>query len=242
MRTATIAVVVGLLALGAWGSCRRNLPKVTDQPPKIWLASAPPTAPAARTPPAAKPRPRKPKPAAKKQAPDRFELVRPAPEGFVPEPGRALKLTLIPERTFVSRGRSFWYRLELQNAGREPFLWREDRSFFEDGFLQNSDVQFFVTQPDGHEVRMLPPLDDPGRSAESNGIEVNLSPGETLVSRPWAYQGRGAGATDSVWGPFRELATRYDFAFLGGYRIKAVLTRPELGKVESNEVAFEVVP
>lgn len=236
MRTATIAVVVGLLALAAWGSCRRNLPRVTKQPPKIWLAAAPPTAPAARTP-SPRPKPKR----KKKPAPPRFELVRPAPRDFVPRPGRALNLKLIPERAFVSRGRSFWYRLELQNEGREPFLWREDRSFFEDGFLQNADVQFFVTQPDGRSVRMLPPLDDPGR-VESTGIQVTLSPGETLVSRPWAYQGRGATRTESVWGPFRELASRYQFAFLGGYRIKAVLTRPELGTVESNEVSFEVVP
>lgn len=208
------------------------------EPPGRADAAAP--APVVTSPPAPlpiKPQPKKKAPAS--PAPPVYELVRPAPKGFKPVEGRKVELKLIPEREYVSRGRSFWYRLEMQNMGRQTLQWDEKDSFFEDGYLRDANVRFLVTQPDGREVRMQPPLDDYGAERDGGGIRVRLKSGETLVSRPWAYQGDGVG---QVWGPFRELASRYNFTFLGRYKIKAVLNREALGLVESNEVEFDVVP
>lgn len=232
MKTAALALAAAVALM--W-SCRRKLPQVAETGKAVAAVPATPVMVQAPLPPQA------PKRAGKRPArPPGFELIRPAPPGFKAQDGAPIALTLIPEREYVNRGRSFWYRLELQNLGRKDLLWQESDSFFEDGYLRDANVQFFVTQPDGRTVRMLPPHDDAGKGrGAAEPINVRLKPGETLVSRPWAYQGGNSG---QVWGPFRELASRYDFTFLGRYKIKAVLKRPELGAVESNEVTFDVVP
>lgn len=229
MRAAAISIAVFFAFLA---TLRREPPGRADAAaPAPRIIVPPPPLPMKAEP------PKKEKP--KAPGPPAYELVRPAPKGFKPVEGRKVELKLIPEREYVSRGRSFWYRLEMQNMGRQTLLWDEKDSFFEDGYLRDANVRFLVTQPDGRVVRMLPPLDDYGADRDGTGIRVRLKSGETLVSRPWAYQGDGAG---QVWGPFRELASRYNFTFLGRYKIKAVLNREALGQVESNEVEFDVVP
>ena len=53
------------------------------------------------------------------RAKDRAELVRPTPPGFKPRLA-SVKITMIARDSKVKVGGSFWYRIELQNVGRNP--------------------------------------------------------------------------------------------------------------------------
>lgn len=55
-----------------------------------------------------------------RDAATRRELVTAAPPGFKPKAqGRALELALIPQKTMLRKGQSFWYRAEIKNVGTE---------------------------------------------------------------------------------------------------------------------------
>ncbi len=86
----------------------------------------------------------------------RREYVRPAPAGFVPgEAKRAITLTLVPEKTTIKVGDRLKYRLEVQNVGREKLFFYEYQSFVRTGVLQNSSkYKFYLTPPDGKEIRL----------------------------------------------------------------------------------------
>ncbi|MBI4679420.1 MAG: hypothetical protein HY748_17735 [Elusimicrobia bacterium] len=154
---------------------------------------------------------------ARREAEDRAEFVRPAPKGFGPEGRRKIRLTLIPKKAMMKTGETFWYRLELQNVGREPILFDERSSFWKVGNGLGK-CRFRITPPGGKEQlgRLLEDLDEPFRKTivlpehlatdeekqryardlvERQGWEnsrryhlyVNLQPGETLVTRAWRF-------------------------------------------------------
>lgn len=65
---------------------------------------------------------------------ERRELVRPAPAGFKPAAmDRKFRLTLIARDKTIRIGETFWYRLELQNLGRETVHFWETPSFLKNG-------------------------------------------------------------------------------------------------------------
>ncbi|TBR24878.1 hypothetical protein EPO15_03205 [bacterium] len=89
---------------------------------------------------------------------ERAELVRPAPKGFKPEPvARKLKLTLIARDKTIREEESFWYRLELQNVGREAVRFRESPSFLKDGRrYDDGRWEFYMVRPNGKKERIPP--------------------------------------------------------------------------------------
>jgi len=90
------------------------------------------------------------------EAADQAELVRPAPAGFKPEPvARKVKLTLIPKKTLFRRGEIFWYRLELQNVGRESIDFTQQESIFKSLGTWPGGYDFWLTEPDGHVVKLV---------------------------------------------------------------------------------------
>ncbi len=205
----------------------------------------------------------------RREAEDRAELVKPAPPDFKPEGRRAARLKLIPKSPTMRVGENFWYRLELQNVGREPISLDESPSFWKIGNALNNKVEFRITSPEGKEERgvvkypllfhcipkqyefpkyivteqdrrrFLDDLSEKKRReiSRSEHLMVTLQPGETLVTRPWAW-----GDDDErsrleeeceisdfpVAGEFRELVLRSDFKFdrPGAYRIKALYMDP----------------
>lgn len=92
----------------------------------------------------------------RRMAEDRAELVRPAPKGFKPEGRRKAGLALIPKSAMIRSGEPFWYRLEIQNVGREPIEFNERPSFWKIGNATQLDYAFFVTPPDGGERKVVP--------------------------------------------------------------------------------------
>lgn len=95
---------------------------------------------------------------------DRKELVRPTPAGFKPEnTRRRIGLALIAKSPQIHKGANLWYRLELQNLGREPVYWAESPSFFKNGdALALSKFRFHLIPPDGDEIEMSPWKSAPG--------------------------------------------------------------------------------
>ena len=88
---------------------------------------------------------------------ERAELVRPAPRGFKPESAtRKLKMTLVARDKTIRAEESFWYRLELQNIGREPVKFREEPSFLKDGQRIDDKWGFYLLRPNGKPERILP--------------------------------------------------------------------------------------
>lgn len=176
------------------------------------------------------------------QQEDRKELLRQPREDWTPgAAGRKLNLLLLAERSKIRKGEPFGYRLEMQNAGREPLPVKEDApSFIKDGSLCGSNAfRLYATPPKGKE-RVLPckpvdvaevrPSTAPARRPPS-ALDVTLLPGEYLLTR-----GSGPGK------PFRPLETATTFEALGTYRLKAVYA-PEGGlRAESNTIEVEVVP
>lgn len=82
---------------------------------------------------------------------ERAEMVRPAPRGFKPEKAaRRLHLTLVARDKSIKVGQTFWYRLELQNVGKEPIEIDENASFLKDGErYDDGTFDFFVTTAAG---------------------------------------------------------------------------------------------
>ena len=105
---------------------------------------------------------------------DHAEMVRPAPPGWKPaSPGYKIKLTLIPQSTMLRKGRSFWYRLELQNVGQEAIDFRDPNySNFKTGDGSANDFDFYVTEPDGTVARMASPLDVDGCTGFGDEIHI----------------------------------------------------------------------
>ncbi|MFA6317914.1 MAG: hypothetical protein WC943_10885, partial [Elusimicrobiota bacterium] len=155
--------------------------------------------------------------ASQREAEDRAELVRPAPKDFKPEGRRKIRLVLIPKQRRLKTGENFWYRLELQNVGKEPILFDDRPSFWKIGnrFMP---CHFYITPPDGKEVRgnlvedfmdsrektiVLPDhlttdearrkyaaeivKEEGNRRSRLLHLHVNLQPGETLVTRAWRF-------------------------------------------------------
>lgn len=82
---------------------------------------------------------------------DRKELVRPAPPRFKPEKtARKIRLNLIARDKKIKVGQTFWYRLEIQNVGKEALEFSEDPSFLKDGrYYDLGRYEFWIVQPDG---------------------------------------------------------------------------------------------
>lgn len=87
---------------------------------------------------------------------ERRELVRPAPPHFKPElVDRKLRLTLIPRETTIRAGERLWYRIELQNVGREPVRFREHSTFLKNGDRYASGRwNFDLIEPGGGRVAL----------------------------------------------------------------------------------------
>lgn len=173
---------------------------------------------------------------------DRKELLRQPREDWTPgAAGGKLSILLLAERSKIRKGEPFGYRLEMQNAGREPLPVKEDApSFVKDGSLCGSNAfQLYATPPKGKERLLACKPEDPAEVRPStaparrppSALDVTLLPGEYLLTR-----GSGPGK------PFRPLETSTGFDALGTYRVKAVYA-PEGGvRAESNTVEVEVVP
>lgn len=86
---------------------------------------------------------------------DRKNHVRQAPSDFKPEDARRkLKLTLIPERTMIRKGKRFSYQAEIQNVGRENVSFYEDGSFVLKGRLIGTRFKFLLIREDGEESEL----------------------------------------------------------------------------------------
>lgn len=196
------------------------------------------------------------------EARDRAELVRPAPPGYKPPfKGKKVVLRLIPRDKILRPGQEFWYRLELTNAGTKPIWWSGDEgAFFKTGHLQpGGKIRFFVIDEAGRRQQMLEPehgtgslasdirlpagwtkeqraefiaeLNDPRR----NKLDIELRPGETLVSRGGpdpsdeeeiALIEAGKNPATFPRGPYRTLNTRYTFQKPGRYRLQVTMENP----------------
>lgn len=88
---------------------------------------------------------------ARVRAEERKELVRSAPPGFKSvSAARKLKLTLVARDKKIRVGQTFWYRLELQNIGRQEVTIQEFHSFLKSGYrLEDDKFQFYAALPDG---------------------------------------------------------------------------------------------
>lgn len=91
------------------------------------------------------------------RASERREMVRPAGRGFRPTAaGRAVRLLLAARDRQIKVGQTFWYRLELQNVGKEAVRISEDPSFLKNGrFYDERRYAFWIKGPDGQRRRML---------------------------------------------------------------------------------------
>lgn len=87
---------------------------------------------------------------------ERRELVRPAGPDFKPEPvDRKLRLTLIPRDKTIRVGERFWYRIELQNLGREPVRFLDFDSFLKNGALISMRWDFELVDPHGKRIDLV---------------------------------------------------------------------------------------
>lgn len=161
---------------------------------------------------------------------DRKELSRQPKQEWTPEnTPRKLKILLLLDKNRIRKGESFRYRLEMQNLGREPLPFRETApSFIKDGSLCGRGAFKLYAAPPGGKERLLPcrPAEETG-----SGLDLVLQPGEYLLTR-------GAGPKDH----FRELRTKFSFAALGTYTLKAVYAPGDGFRAVSNTVTLEVVP
>ena len=162
---------------------------------------------------------------------DRHELVLQPKEAG--KPGTVpLKLTiqLISEKSNLSLGDKYRYRLEIRNVGREPVAFRESApSFIKDGSLcAPADFSLLVTPPGGAE-RAVPCEPASAPAAAGSALDLTLQSGEYLLTRPEGPSSR-----------FRELRTPFHFDRPGTYRLKTVYAAAGL-RAESNTVAVDVV-
>lgn len=88
---------------------------------------------------------------------ERRELVRPAPAGFKPAAkDRKFRLTLFARDKTIRVGETFWYRLELQNLGRETVHFWETPSFLKNGSSYDMGRwDFFLIAPSGARKLMV---------------------------------------------------------------------------------------
>jgi hypothetical protein len=88
---------------------------------------------------------------------ERRELIRPAPKGFKPAAlDRKFRLTLVPKEKTIRVGETFWYRLELQNLGRQTVHFWETPSFLKNGSSYDMGTwDFFLKAPDGTSKLMV---------------------------------------------------------------------------------------
>lgn len=97
--------------------------------------------------------------AEKYRARDRELHVRSAPPDFKPEDARRkLKITLIPERTMIRKGKKFRYQVEIQNIGRENISFGGGPSFVLEGKfgrIWGGNFKFLLTGPDGKELEAV---------------------------------------------------------------------------------------
>lgn len=173
---------------------------------------------------------------------DRKELSRQPKQEWTPEnTPRKLKILFLLDKNRIRKGESFHYRLEMQNLGREPLAFREtEPSFIKDGSLCGSGAFKLYAAPPGGKERLLPckPAEEAAVQASTapaeetgSGLDLVLQPGEYLLTR-------GAGSKDH----FRELRTKFSFAALGTYTLKAVYVPGDGFRAVSNTVTLEVVP
>lgn len=171
---------------------------------------------------------------------DRRELLRqPAPEWKPGGADRKLEMLLLIDKTRIRKGDAFGYRVEMQNAGREPLEIKESApSFTKDGSLcGGTPFKILVTPPGGKE-RALPCAPEGAVAASTvtaappaSALELTLQPGEYLLTRASGPGNR-----------FRPLLTAMRFEALGTYRLRAAYDPKGPFRAESNVVALEVVP
>lgn len=174
------------------------------------------------------------------QEQDRHELTRqPAPDWKPGGEERKLAMLLLIDKTRIRKGDGFGYRVEMQNAGREPLEIKEGApSFTKDGSLcGRTPFKILVTPPGGRETAL--PCAPKGAVAVStgpaappeSGIELILQPGEYLLTRASGPKNK-----------FRPLLTEMKFDAVGTYRLKAVYDPKGPFSAASNTVDLEVVP
>lgn len=167
---------------------------------------------------------------------DRKDLLRQPKQAWKPEDApRKLNILLLTDKAKIRKGEPFRYRLEMQNVGREPLLFKEAApSFTKDGSLCGSNGFKFYAAPPGGKERLLPcsvQLSTASAAPPESGLELTLLPGEYLLTRG---PGRAAG--------FRDLRAAFAFEAPGTYRLKAVYAPAGGVRAVSNTVALEVVP
>ncbi len=173
---------------------------------------------------------------------DREELSRQPKEDWTPSnTPHKLNILFLLDKNRIRKGEVFRYRLEMRNLGQEPLAFREtDPSFVKEGSLcGDSAFKLYATLPGGKE-RLLPckPEEKAAVGASTapagemgSGLDLVLRPGEYLLTR-------GSSSKDH----FRELRTKFSFAALGTYTLKAVYAPAGGFRAVSNTVTLEVVP
>lgn len=173
---------------------------------------------------------------------DRKELLRQPKQEWKPGSApRKLSILLLTDKAKIRKGEAFRYRLEMQNAGREPLSFKETApSFIKDGSLCGSKGFTFYATPPGGKERRLPcrPAGAEGVQVSTapapepeSGLDLTLQPGEYLLTRGTTPAGR-----------FRDLQTSFIFEALGTYRLKSVYAPSGGFRAVSNTVDLEVVP
>jgi len=88
---------------------------------------------------------------------DRKTLVRPAPNGFKPDPAdKKIRLNLIPQKTLIRKADFLWFILELQNIGSKPI--RITDPIFRGQGIDSQHIKFHIRFPDGTEGQPTRPL------------------------------------------------------------------------------------
>lgn len=172
---------------------------------------------------------------------DRKLMVVPAPAGFVPKAkGKQLEVRLVSKERKLKVGTPLRVRLEVQNIGDEVWRYSQAHSLLKWRFAPQNDWKawkFFAKGPDGRLIKLhgriaasdqdeLTPIDPAAvpdllaRVAAFKRLDVDLAPGETLVSLP------RTGSEPSGWAPtepdrYVEVVNRYEFEEPGVYEVYA---------------------
>lgn len=172
---------------------------------------------------------------------DRRLMVVPAPAGFAPKvKGKRLEVRLVPKERKLKVGTPLWVRLEVQNVGDAVWRYAQTHSLLKWRFAPQNDWKawkFFAKAPDGRRIELHgriaasgqdePTPIDPAavpellvRVAAFKRLDVDLAPGETLVSLP------RTGSEPDGWAPgegdrYVEVVNRYEFEEPGVYEVHA---------------------
>ena len=168
-----------------------------------------------------------------KPPPDQPLVLQPRRGWKAEDVPRKLNVVLLLDKTSIRKGETFNYRVEMQNVGLKPLIFKEKApSFTKDGSLCGANGFKFYAAAAGAEELLLPckPNSAPDRKPES-GLEMTLLPGEYLLTL-------GSGPASR----FRELQTTFRFENVGAYALKVVYAPAGGFRAVSNTVALTVVP